>query len=80
MEELLKQISYCIEFGKINKSSPYPPDMKDQDGADELTKQAIEDGIPPGEILSKGLVIGMHNIGVKFRDNKVFVPEVLVVS
>ena len=37
MEQLLEQIAYCIEFGKVDKKTPYPPDMKGQDGADELT-------------------------------------------
>jgi len=78
MSELLNKIAACIEQGKINKVSPYPPAMKDQDGADELAKKALEEGIDPGEILSKGLMVGMEKIGVKFRENKVFVPQVLM--
>jgi hypothetical protein len=42
MEELFNQIAHCVEFGKINLASPYPPDMKGQDGADELTARALE--------------------------------------
>ncbi len=30
MSELLEKIAYCVEFGKINEKSPYPPDMKGQ--------------------------------------------------
>ncbi|UCH14255.1 MAG: corrinoid protein [Bacteroidales bacterium] len=78
MEGLLEKIAYCVEFGKINKNAPYPPDMKDQDGADELTKQAIDQGINADEILKKGLVTGMEKVGIKFRENKVFVPQVLM--
>lgn len=78
MSELLEQIAYCVEFGKINKTSPYPPNMKDQDGADELTKKALEEGVKAGDILSNGLVVGMEKVGVKFRENKVFVPQVLM--
>ena len=78
MEELLAKIAHCVEFGKINKTSPYPPDMKGQLGADELTKQAIDTGGDPDEVLKKGLVVGMEKIGVKFRENKVFVPQVLM--
>ncbi len=80
MNELLEKIAHCVEFGKINKTSPYPPAMKGQDGADEYTKQAIEEGIAPDDILKQGLVIGMQKIGVKFRENKVFVPEVLMAA
>src|SRR5210317_1257777 len=78
MEELLGKIAHCVEFGKINEASPYPPDMKGQVGADELTKQAIDEGVNPDDVLKKGLVIGMEKIGVKFRENKVFVPQVLM--
>ena len=41
MNEILNRIAQCVEFGKINKTSPYPPGMKDQDGADELTRRAL---------------------------------------
>ena len=78
MKGLLEKIAYCVEFGKINKNAPYPPDMKDQDGADELTKQALDQGIGPDEILENGLVTGMEKVGIKFRENKVFVPQVLM--
>ena len=78
MEELLGKIAHCVEFGKINEASPYPPDMKGQVGADELTKQAIDQGVDPDDVLKKGLVVGMEKIGVKFRENKVFVPQVLM--
>ena len=78
MEDLLSQLAHCVEFGKINNASPYPPDMRGQDGADELTRLAIESGIDPREILAKGLVTGMERIGIKFRENKVFVPQVLM--
>lgn len=47
-------------------------------GADELTLQALEEGVAPADVLSKGLIVGMGRIGVKFRENKVFVPQVLM--
>lgn len=78
MEDLYKKIAHCVEFGKVNKAAPYPPDMKGMDGADELTKQALEQGCNPQEILSQALIVGMNKVGVKFRENKVFVPQVLM--
>jgi len=80
MSQILEQIAKCVERGKINMASPYPPDMKGQEGADELTKKAIAEGVSPSEILSKGLIVGMREIGVKFRENKVFVPDVLMAA
>ena len=76
--EILEQIAHCVEFGKINNASPYPPDMKGQDGADEYVKKALDEGVEPNAVLQEGLVVGMAAIGVKFRENKVFVPQVLM--
>lgn len=78
MEDLLMKLAECVEFGKINIASPYPPQMKGQEGADEITRKALEQGVHPQDILSKGLMPGMERIGVKFRENKVFVPQVLM--
>jgi 5-methyltetrahydrofolate--homocysteine methyltransferase len=52
--------------------------MKGQDGADEYTKQALDSGISAGDILRKSLIVGMEKVGVKFRENKIFVPQVLM--
>jgi Predicted cobalamin binding protein len=78
MENILEQIASCVENGKIDIKSPYPPAMKGQPGADELTQQALDEGVSPSDILSEGLITGISRIGVKFRENKVFVPQVLM--
>ena len=80
MPNKLDQIAECVEYGKIDRKSPYPPNMKDLDGADELVRSALDNGISAEEVLSKGLVEGMQKIGVKFRENRVFVPEVLMAA
>lgn len=78
MSDLLQKLADCIEFGKINKAAPYPPQMKGMDGADEITKQALDEGVNAQQILTDGLMVGMEKVGVKFRENKVFVPQVLM--
>jgi methanogenic corrinoid protein MtbC1 len=78
MSELISRIAECIEFGKINKNAPFPPQMKGMDGADELTKQALDEKISAQRILSEGLMVGMERVGIKFRENKIFVPQVLM--
>lgn len=78
MENTLERIALCVEVGKINAKTPYPPTMKGEDGADELTLKALEQGYSPNDILTKGLIVGMNNIGMKFKENKVFVPQVLM--
>ncbi len=78
MTDLLNKLSECVEFGKINLTSPFPPQMKGQVGADEITRQLLDEGTPPQQILTEGLMPGMERVGVKFRENKVFVPQVLM--
>lgn len=80
MSELLLQIAKCVEFGKINKEAPYPPVMKGQDGAEELTLQALDVGIPAAEVLKKGLLAGMDKVGVKFREKEAYLPQVLLAA
>ena len=45
-----------------------------------LVTQALEEGQDPKEILNEGLLSGMMTIGEKFKNNEVFVPEVLVAA
>ena len=45
-----------------------------------LVQQALDEGIDPKEILNEGLLSGMMIIGAKFKNNEVFVPEVLVAA
>ena len=47
---------------------------------DRLTKEALDDGYTASTVLDDGLLNGMAIVGVKFRDNIIFVPEVLVAA
>lgn len=46
----------------------------------ELVPQALEQGVPAKDILEKGLLAGMSIIGEKFKNNEVYVPEVLIAA
>ena len=46
----------------------------------QLVPQALEEGIPAADILNDALLAGMNIIGEKFKNNEVFVPEVLVAA
>ncbi|MEG0269429.1 MAG: corrinoid protein [Clostridia bacterium] len=63
----LQQISELLQKGKAK-------DVK------LLVQQAIDEGIPAQKILEEGLLSGMSIIGEKFKNNEVFVPEVLVAA
>lgn len=45
-----------------------------------LVQQALDENMDPKEILNDGLLAGMMIIGTKFKNNEVFVPEVLVAA
>ena len=64
---LLLEISEKLQRGKAKDVSA-------------LVTQALEENIAPETILNEGLVSGMNVIGDKFRNNEVFVPEVLVAA
>ena len=78
MSNIINQISECVENGKVNITSPHPPQMKGQPGADELTRQALDEGITPSDILNKALVPAMNSVGQKYTENKIFVPQMLL--
>lgn len=78
MNDIISKLGECVEFGKINQASPYPPTMKGLPGADELTREALENGISPQSILSESLIPAMNRVGNKFTEGKIFVPQMLL--
>ena len=79
MSELVEKIAVCIERGKVYFAATYPPDLRGQDGADDLAKNALARGEAPDTVL-QGCVLGMQRIGEKFSQNKVFVPDLLMAA
>ena len=45
-----------------------------------MVQEAIDEGISAEQILNEGLMSGMGIIGVKFKNNEVYVPEVLIAA
>lgn len=64
---ILTEISENLQKGKAK-------DVK------ELVQTAIDRGITAKEILNSGLIAGMDVIGTKFRNNEVYVPDVLIAA
>lgn len=46
----------------------------------ELVQKALDEGVAPDAVLNEGLLSGMSIIGEKFKNNEVYVPEVLVAA
>lgn len=64
---LLAEISEYLQKGKAKTVK-------------NMVKQALEEGTDPEEILSEGLLNGMMAVGEKFKNNQIFVPEVLMAA
>jgi methanogenic corrinoid protein MtbC1 len=77
MEEIVDKIAMCVARGKISKTFWYPPDLKDQDGADEIAAEALKNGIQP-DVLLKGCMLGMERVGKEFGENKAFITNLIV--
>ncbi|MDD3925837.1 MAG: corrinoid protein [bacterium] len=46
----------------------------------ELTEKALGEGVSPKDIIQQGLIPGMGVVGVKFKNNEYYVPEVLIAA
>jgi 5-methyltetrahydrofolate--homocysteine methyltransferase len=49
----------------------------DDDAVDRLTRAQLDAEVPALEVMDDGLIAGMAIVGIKFRENFIFVPEVL---
>lgn len=45
-----------------------------------MVTEELEAGTPPQDILNNSLIVGMGIVGEKFKNNEVFVPEVLITA
>ncbi|MDR1764032.1 MAG: corrinoid protein [Dysgonamonadaceae bacterium] len=73
-QDLLAKISELTETGKVDNKI-----NKGSDGVDELTKQALNEGVEPEKVLD-ALVLGMSIVGEKFAQGKAFVPNMLLAA
>jgi len=52
----------------------------DPNTAVTITKQAIAEKMPAGDILKSGLIAGMDTVGLRFKNNEIYIPEVLIAA
>lgn len=45
-----------------------------------LVTEAIAEGVAAESILNDGLIVGMNELGILFKNNEVYVPEVLIAA
>lgn len=66
-EDILEKISSSLEKGDIEETT-------------SAVSQAMDEGIEPREILDRGLLAAMNEVGEKFKNNEIFVPEVMMAA
>jgi 5-methyltetrahydrofolate--homocysteine methyltransferase len=64
MSELFGKMAESLIAGKVDEVSG-------------LTKEAVDGGLSPQDILEQGLLAGMDVVGQRFKANEMFIPEVL---
>lgn len=74
---ILESILESVVQGHIDATSKFPKGMEGKIGVRELTEQAIAEGVPVEDILSKGLIPAMSIVGQRYERNEIFVPEML---
>jgi 5-methyltetrahydrofolate--homocysteine methyltransferase len=77
MQEYVDRIAMCIARGKVYRSAPYPRDMHNQDGADEIAAEALKNGMQPS-ILLEGCMRGMDRVGKDFSENRAAVTNLVI--
>jgi 5-methyltetrahydrofolate--homocysteine methyltransferase len=65
MSRIYEQLSTAILEGDAEK-------------APKVVHKGLKEGLEPKDILDKGLVVGMNEVGVRFKAGDMFVPEVLM--
>jgi 5-methyltetrahydrofolate--homocysteine methyltransferase len=52
----------------------------DQATAVSVTKAALKEKVAPKQILDEGLIAGMDVVGARFKNNEIYIPEVLIAA
>jgi len=63
----LKELSLFVQKGNAKKVK-------------ELVALALEENISAEEILNEGLISAMGEVGIKFKNNEIYVPEMLIAA
>ena len=64
-QEILSEIAECIVVGNNKKIK-------------ELVPKALESGVSPEDVLTKGLIPGMERVSEKFKGEEFYIPQVLL--
>ena len=52
----------------------------DRDEVARMAQEAVDEGVGPDSIVNQGLIVGMDEVGRRFKANEFYVPEVLIAA
>ena len=67
LEPVMRELAEAIEDGE-------------EEDVIELVNEALEEGIDPGEIVNRSMILAMDVIGYRFAKKQLFVPEMLIAA
>lgn len=77
-ERILGQIHSNAIQGRVDSSDEgFDGDMDGQPGVTELVEQALQDGIPVNDILTRALSPAMEEVGRLFESKQYLIPDML---
>lgn len=65
--EISEEIKKALQQGRVQKVR-------------QLVEQAVDDGVAAQAILDNALIAGMDELGEKFKNNEVFIPELMLAA
>ena len=78
MSQILDEIKKNLIEGRVDSEDEgFDEGLTGQPGVTELVENALEDDIPPAEILSKALTPGLEEVGALFEKGVYLVPDML---
>ncbi len=81
MNDLLKKIKENVILGRIDQEDEgFDGDMEGQPGVMELVEEAINQNIPPNEILNEALNPGMEEVGRRYENGDYLIPDMLAAA
>ena len=79
--ELLKKIALNVVQGRVEaEDEGFDEGFEGQPAVIELVEEALEQGIPAGDILIKGLTASMEEVGRKFESGEYLIPDMLAAA
>jgi len=78
MNAILDEIKKNLIEGRVDSEDEgFEEEMTGQPGVTELVQQALEENVPPEDILNLALTVGMEEVGRRYESGMYLIPDML---